>query len=239
MLYWSYLRSFLGTLTTFDGYLEVIGIQTIHKRRDMKGGSLPPSWREAFISVLPKEGKDRVDCKGYRPISVLNSDYKLYATIIAKRMESVMPLLIDEDQTGFIKNRQTQDNIWRALHTIEQINKDQISAIILSLDAEKAFDSVGWEFLHLVMKRFNFSKDFIHCIQALYTSPTARIKVHGSLSDSITLQRGCRQGCPLSPNLFNLFIEPLAQAIRQETELEGMSRGGEEYKISRTMYWSQ
>ena len=198
----------------------------------LKGGSLPPSWREAFISVIPKEGKDRADCKGYRPISVLNSDYKLYATILAKRMEPVMPLLIDEDQTGFIKNRQTQDNIRRALHTIGQINKDQISAIMLSLDAEKAFDSVGWEFLYLVMKRFNFSKDFIHCIQALYTSPTARIKVNGSLSDSITLQRGCRQGCPLSPNLFNLFIEPLAQAIRQETELGGISMGGEEYKIS-------
>ena len=127
--------------------------------------------------MIPKEGKDRADCKGYRPISVLNSDYKLYATILAKRMEPVMPLLIDEDQTGFIKNRQTQDNIRRALHTIEQINKDQISAIMLSLDAEKAFDSVGWEFLYLVMKRFKFSKDFIHCIQALYTSPLRELKL--------------------------------------------------------------
>lgn len=138
----------------------------------LKGGSLPPSWKEAFISVIPKEGKDRVDCKVYRPISVLNSDYKLYATIQAKECNA-----LDEDQTGFIKDRQTQDNIRRALHTIERINKDQISAIILSLDAEKTFDSVGWEFLYLVMKRFGFSKDFIHCIQALYSSPTARMKV--------------------------------------------------------------
>lgn len=143
-----------------------------------------------------------------------------------------MPLLIDEDQTGFIKDRQTQDNTRRALHTIERINKDQICAIVLSLDAEKAFDSVGWEFLYLVMKRFGFSKDFIHCIQALYSSPTARIKVNGSLANSIILQRGCRQGCPLSPTLFNLFIKPLAQAIRQETGLNGISMGGEEYKIS-------
>lgn len=198
----------------------------------LKGGSLPPSWREAFISLIPKEGKDRLDCKGYRPISVLNTDYKLYATILTKRMEFVMPFLIDEDQTGFIKNRQTQDNIRRALHTIERISEDQISTIILSLDAEKAFDSVGWEFLYLVMKRFSFSKDFIRCIQALYSSPTARIKVNGSLSNSITLQCGCRQGCPLSPNLFNLFIEPLAQAIRQETGINGISMGGVEYKIS-------
>lgn len=64
-----------------------------------------------------------------------------------------MSLLIDEDQTGFIKNRQTRDNIG-ALHTIEQINKDQSSVIILSLDAE--FYSVGWEFLYLVMKRISY-----------------------------------------------------------------------------------
>lgn len=147
-------------------------------------------------------------------------------------MESVMPLLIDKDQKGFIKNRQTQDNIRRTLHIIEQISNDQTNAIILSLDAEKAFDSVGWVFLYLVMEKFGFSKDFIHCIQALYSSPTARIKVNGSLSDSITLQRGCRQGCPLSPYLFNLFIEPLAQAIRQETGLNGIFVGAEEYKIS-------
>lgn len=143
----------------------------------------------------------------------------------------MMPLLIDEDQTGLIKDGQTKDNIRRALHTIEHINKDQITAIILSLDAEKAFDLVRWEFLYLVMKRFGFSQDFIHCIQALYSSPTARIKVNGSLSNSITLQHGCRKGCPLSPNLFNLFIEPLAHAICQETGLNGISMGGEQYKI--------
>ena len=126
-----------------------------------------------------------------------------------------MPLLIDDDQTGFIKNRQTQDNIRRALHIIQQVRQENISSMVLSLDAEKAFDSVGREFLYLVMYRFGFSKDFIRCIQALYSSPTARVKVNGSLSNSIILQRGCRQGCPASPSLFNLFIEPLAQAIRQ------------------------
>ena len=142
-----------------------------------------------------------------------------------------MPLLIDEDQTGFMNNRQTQDNIRRALHIIQQVREENISSMILSLDAEKAFDSVGWEFLYLVMNRFGFSKDFIRCIQALYSSPTARVKVNGSLSNSITLQRGCRQGCPASPSLFNLFIEPLAQAIRQEDGLKGISMEGEEYKV--------
>ena len=198
----------------------------------LEDGSPPPSWREAFISVIPKEGKDRMDCKGYRPISVLNADYKLYATILTKRMETAMHDLIDEDQTGFIRNRQAQDNIRRSFHIIENINKTQSGAIILSLDAEMAFDSVGWNFLYLVMKRFGFGNKFISCIQTLYSSPIARVRINGSLSDPIGLERGCRQGCPASPSLFNLFIEPLAPAIRQETKLTGISIGGEEYKVS-------
>ena len=114
-----------------------------------------------------------------------------------------MPSLIDEDQTGFISNRQTHDNIRRALNIIDQISKGTQSAVLLSLDAEKAFDSVGWDFLFQVMEIFGFSDSLYN---SLYSSPTARIKVNGSLSN----QRGCRQGCPLSPLPFNFCIEPLA-----------------------------
>ena len=192
----------------------------------LKEGQIPPSWKEAFISVIPKEGKDKLECKSYRPISVLNIDYKIFTNIIASRLETAMAFLIDEDQTGFIKNRQAQDNIRRTLHIIEHINRKRASAVILSLDAEKAFDSVGWEFLYLVLHRFSFSRDFIRCIETIYSCPTARIKINGHLSNSITLHRGCRQGCPLSPSLFNLFIEPLAQAIRQEKGVRGDYFGG-------------
>lgn len=82
------------------------------------------------------------------------------------------------------------------------------------------------------MSRFGFNRDFICSIQALYTSPTARIKINGSLSNSIAIQGGYRQGCPASPFLFSFFMEPLAQAIRQEVALEGICIGENEYKIS-------
>lgn len=66
----------------------------------------------------------------------------------------------------------------------------------------------------------------------IYSSPTARIKIYGCLTDRIMLQRGCRQGCPLSPLLFYFFIEPLAQAVREETGLEVITIGDVENKMS-------
>lgn len=81
------------------------------------------------------------------------------------------------------------------------------------------------------MEKFGFHEKFIKGIKTLYTSPIARIKVNGSLSGTIYLHRGCRQGCPASPVLFNLFIEPLAQAVRQSPDLEGITIKDTEHKI--------
>lgn len=194
----------------------------------LTGGEIPPSWKRAVISVIHKPGKDKIECGSYRPISVLNIDYRIFATILAKRLESIVPELTDTDQSGFVRNRQTHDNVRRALHLFDKMkNKESIA---ISLDAEKAFDSVGWEYLYLVLNRFGFNSNIIGCIRSLYDSPSARIKINGDLSDTVNLERGCRQGCPLSATFFALFIEPLAQAIREHKNISGIIIGDSEHK---------
>lgn len=89
----------------------------------LKEGEIPNSWREAFISVIPKEGKDKLDCSNYRLVSVLNQDYRLFTAILARRLETILPDIINLDQTGFIKQRQTQDNIRRTLHVIQTLSE--------------------------------------------------------------------------------------------------------------------
>lgn len=215
---------------TFSDLLSPLLLRTFNWA--IKNGEIPPSWREAIITVIPKDGKDKTDCSSYRPISLLNQDYKLFTSILAKRLEIILPDIIQLDQTGFIKQRQTQDNVRRTIHVINHINQDKLEAVLLGLDAEKAFDSVDWSFLYKTLERFQFHNDFVKVIQALYFKPTAKIRINGGLSNNFELERGCRQGCPISPLLFAIFIEPLSQWIRQNEKIKGIMVSQEEHKIA-------
>lgn len=104
---------------------------------------------------------------------------------------------------------------------MQHVIKNQIETVVVGIDAEKAFDSVGWDFLYRVLERFHFHKTFIKVIQALYNEPTARIRSNGSLSKFITLERGCRQGCSASP-LFVICLEPLSNWIKQNENITGI-----------------
>ena len=103
----------------------------------LKTGVTPPS----VISLIPKEGKDKLECGNYRPISVLNQDYKMFTHVLAKRLEKIFPRIISLDQTGVIQQRQTQDNIWRTLHVIEHITTNTIEAVLLRLSIESIGNS--------------------------------------------------------------------------------------------------
>lgn len=193
---------------------------------------IPTSWSEAIISIIPKENKDKLECGNYRPISVLNTDYKLFTSILSKRLETILPDLINTDQTGFIRQRQTLDNIRKTLHIMKHAKQNNLEIVLLSLDAEKAFDSVRWAFLYKVLSKFGFHPNIVDTFAALYSKPTARVKVNADLTNTFTLQRGTRQGCGASPLLFALFLEPLAQWIRQRPDIKGVIMASGEHKLA-------
>lgn len=211
---------------------ELIPVMLLTMNWILKKAQVPSSCKEAIISAIPKENKDKLECASYRPICVLNTDYKLFTSIMARRLEKFLPNLIHNDQTGFIRERQIQDNVRRTLQIINHIQKNKIEAMVISIDAEKSFDSVNWNFLYRVLHTFGFHENIIKTIQALYDNPTARIKINGYLSNSIKQQRGTRQGCACSPLLFALYLEPLAQYIRQNKEVEGINIHEKEHKLA-------
>jgi len=119
----------------------------------------------ALISVLLKPNKDPTLCTSYRPISLINTDMKIISKTLASRLETVISSLIHfQIQTGFIKGRHSSDNI-RHLFNIMNNNKTQNTTIIVSLDAEKAFDKVNWNFLFAALDKFGFGESFVHWIR--------------------------------------------------------------------------
>lgn len=117
-----------------------------------KGNPIPPTILEAQIKVIPKPGKDASLCANYRPISLLNSNLKLYAKILANRMMLFMPALNGREQSSFIPNREGRDNTITVIHLIHQIKRQGNEGLILSMDAEKAFDWVAWDYMHLTLQ---------------------------------------------------------------------------------------
>uniref|UniRef100_A0A8C6LNV0 Reverse transcriptase domain-containing protein n=1 Tax=Nothobranchius furzeri TaxID=105023 RepID=A0A8C6LNV0_NOTFU len=200
--------------------------------REIKESGRQPNINSANISLLLKPGKDPAFPTSHRPISLINVDLKIICKALAKRLEKVTPFIIHPDQTGFIKGRQSSTNPRRLLNLTDFSYSKIIETSILSLDAEKAFDRVKWKFLFATLHKFGFGNFFINWLQTLYSSPTARVRTNDQISASFCLQRGTRQGCPLSPSLFAIFIKPLAAAIRQTTDIKGIECKKIEHKIS-------
>jgi hypothetical protein len=104
--------------------------------------------------------------------------------------------------------------------------------MIISLDVEKAFDKIQHPFMIKLLKRSGIQGPYLNMIKAIYSKPVANIKVNGEKLEAIPLKSGTRQCSPLTPYLFNIVLEVLARAIRQQKEITGVQIGKEGVKIS-------
>ena len=195
-------------------------------------GCLPPTLNLAHISVILKRGRPPDLCGSYRPISLISVDSKLLSKLLARRLENLLPILINPDQTGFIQGRYSSANVRRLLNIVQSISQKKQKALAISLDAEKAFDRVEWCYLFDIMQRFGLGGDFLKWTQTIYHAPKAMVITNGRRSDPFYVARGVRQGCPLSPLLFALALEPLAEIIRLHAEVKGVWLGEREHKIA-------
>ena len=195
-------------------------------------GELSVDQKRGLISLIPKKGKDRIYIKNWRPIALLNTDYKLLAKILAGRLKFVIDELIDCDQTGYITGRYIGENIRTVSDVIEYLNANNKSGIILLIDFEKAFDTISWDFIDKALHKFNFGPTFRHWVKVLYTDSKSAVINNGNFTEFFNLERGVRQGCPLSTYLFLLVVELLSINIRNNKQIEGIKLKNCTLKIS-------
>ena len=196
--------------------------------------SLAKSQYEGLLRLIHKKDDRRLP-KNWRPISLLNTDYKLASKIITERLKKVMGSIVHPDQTCGVLGRSIFSNLHLIRDSLDFIDRTNEPAILLSLDQEKAFDRVDHDFMLRVLRKFGFGPSFCHWVEIFYAHAFSRILVNGSLSCPVYLHRGVRQGCPLSPLLYVLVSEVLSTQIRNCKDIEGFllpGAGGLQFKIS-------
>ena len=133
-------------------------------------GSLLISQRRGIITPIPKPNKDTTLLDNLRPISLLNTDYKILTKVIAKRLEKVLPKVINPDQTGYVKNRYIGENVRLISDIMTFPEEKNIPGIALFLDFKKTFDTIEWDFINSCLKVFNFGPDIQNWVKILYNN---------------------------------------------------------------------
>ena len=163
-----------------------------------------------------------MDPRNWRPISLLNVDYKIASRVIAGRLLKVIHAVVHTDQTCGVPGRFIGENVAFLRDVVDYTTDTSSPVAVLSLDQEKAFDRVDWSFMCSVLVSMGFGSSFVRWVKLFYTSVQSCVNVNGYLSPFFSLFRGVRQGCPLSPLLYVLVSEVLAVNIRANPRITGL-----------------
>ncbi|KAM7281922.1 hypothetical protein ISCGN_002081 [Ixodes scapularis] len=218
-------------------FYKTFSAQLCHILRDMyadvlKRGLLPPSMRQAVTVLIQKKnskGTPKVD--HFRPISLLTSDYKILAKILAKRLEWGLRDVVGEHQAYGIKRRTISTNLHAMRIVCKAAQVLKLPVAVLQVDLSKAFDRVRHSFLFRLMEECGIGVRLLRYVQLCYRDITTRLLVNGNRTAPIAVTRSVRQGCPMSPILFALYLEPLCRAIIGDASIRGLSLASGTLKV--------
>ena len=229
------------TTEFYKTYWNLIGNDLCEVLRfGLDRGEMSFSQYLAIITLLYKKDQ-RENIKNWRPISLLNVDYKILSKVLAERLKKVLPYIIHGDQKGCIAGRNIGENIRLIEDLIYEIDQTDSDSVIFLQDDEKAYDRVEWHWLFSTLEYFGFGNKFINWLKIIYKHPKSSIMTNGHQSEYFSITRGIRQGDSLSALMYIIQMEPLAEKIRKIDTLKGITinlknMNGEELEIRGCQY---
>ena len=193
---------------------------------------LSNSQKQSVITLILKPNKDKKHLQNYRPISLLNVDAKICSKALAARIVRVLDEIIHPDQHAFLKGRKISEAIRNVHDMFHFLCTEQKDGFIISIDFQKAFDSIDHEYMCQALKSFGFGPSFINWVKTLYNDVEGCVLNNGISTGYFSIKRGVRQGDPLSPYLFLIALETLAIRIRNSKEILGIKIKEQEFKLS-------
>nr|XP_037289622.1 uncharacterized protein LOC119183545 [Rhipicephalus microplus] len=188
----------------------------------------PDSFSVGRIALILKDGAPPRELSSWRPISLLNVDYKIVASILNTRLRTFLPDLIAPHQACAVPGRSMFANLTATRDVFEYAAQKRVTGAFLSLDQAKAFDRVRHMWLFEVLRRFGLPREFVAVVELLYSDLRSCVAVNGRTTAFFRYTRGIRQGCPLGPTLFVLSIEPLLTTLASDERIRGLPMTGTE-----------
>ena len=186
--------------------------------------SIPEEWGQARVKSLFKKGKHD-NCSNYRGISLLNSGDKIYAKIITQCLKTISETILLEEQNGFRVGRSCIDNVFIIKETVDKRRKFNLETHMAFLDLEKAFERVNQNQLWQILNRRGIPYHLIEVIKSLYKNTSVQIDTGKKILEKIYINQGVRQGCNLSPALFNIYIDDLLRNWKHEADAGVLLKG--------------
>ena len=185
--------------------------------------------KQAVITLIDK-GSDCTLLKYWCPISLQNTDYKIASKVIAERLKHSLPVIISPNQIGYVKDRNITDNVRIISDIINYTDINDIHGILLTIDFQKAFDCVNWEFLELTLKKFKYGPSFIRWIKTFYNNISSCIINHRYTSKYFPVRQGCQvTHCHLIYSY--LWQKSWGSKIRANVDIRGIEMYGTQHKI--------